>query len=241
MKMSKLKLTLNRFIKEEKANAQVVEYTIILPICLFLLALLFLGGFYLNQQAVLDSAVSRGVALAQRVYTDPNSSKLYNLGNSGEDYQVGVKINSSALTAGTLKSKPYRYMTHRKVFDEVYNEINKKIKNSVSTSQLIKTDTRLSDLQIERPKDFKGFVLFRTTITLKQEFKNPFVPKLLGESAGTWFEMSSTATATAMNVSEFVRTVDFLNDVCERFTGNDTGEWVQKLLDKVTTFLNKTS
>ncbi|MDD5923180.1 MAG: hypothetical protein PUC88_00115 [Clostridia bacterium] len=240
MKKSKSSL-IARFVNDERASASIVEYSIILPICLFLLALLFLAGMYLNQKAVLDASVNRGVVLAQKIYCDNNADRLMNLGLTDGSTQVGVSVDSSKfLNADNLDSEPYRYLKFGSRFDEVYSVIEKKISNSIKASQLIQNDVRLSDLQVDIPEEFKGFVMYKMTVSVKQEFHNPFVPKLLGKSTNPWLKMSSSATATVMSTTEYMRNVDMLNDILGRYTGNSCDKWVKNMLSRLTGFMNKT-
>ena len=241
MKANRNKSCFERFIREERAAAPIVEYSIVLPICLFILGLLFASGFYLNQKAVLDSAVNRGVVLAQKIYCDNNADRLMNMGIDGNNYQVGVTIDSNALKdPKNLKSEPYRYLKFGSRYDDIYSVIEKKITNSVNTSQLINADIRLSDLSINMPKKFKGFMIYKMTVTVTQDFYNPFVPVLVRESTDSLFSMKSSATAAVMSTTEYVRNVDMLNDVMGRFTGSTCDGWVSKMLGRLNTFMSKT-
>ena len=241
MKANCNKSCFERFIREERAAAPIVEYSIVLPICLFILGLLFASGFYLNQKAVLDSAVNRGVVLAQKIYCDNNADRLMNMGIDGNNYQVGVTIDSNALKdPKNLKSEPYRYLKFGSRYDDIYSVIEKKITNSVNTSQLINADIRLSDLSINMPKKFNAFMIYKMTVTVTQDFYNPFVPVLVRESTDSLFSMKSSATAAVMSTTEYVRNVDMLNDVLGRFTGSTCDGWVSKMMGRLNTFMSKT-
>lgn len=241
MKSTEYKSHFERFVKEEKAAAPIVEYSIVLPICLFILGLLFASGFYLNQKAVLDSAVNRGVVLAQKIYCDNNADKIMNMGLDENSYQVGVTIDSNALkNPKNLKSEPYRYLKFGSRYDDIYGAIEKKINTAVNTSQLINADIRLSDLSIKMPKKFKGFMIYKMTVTVSQDFYNPFVPVLVRQNTTSLFSMKSSATAAVMSTTEYVRNVDMLNDVVGRVTGSTCDGWVSKMLSRLTSFMSKT-
>ena len=242
MKTSNKEFCLYKFLKEEKAAAAIVEYSIILPICLFLFGFLFLSGYYLNQRAVLDSAVNRGVVLAQKIYCDPNADAILDMGLSDNYYRSGYRLISGGFSADTnFKSDPYRYLGSNYKYNEIATIIERKVRGSVKTSQLITLESRVSDLNVDLPKSFSGFISYKVTVSASQNFYNPFLPRLVKKNAKPLLTLESSATAAVMNSSEFVRNVNMVDDVIEKFTGSNIGSKLHDMVSKISTFISKTS
>ena len=225
--------------KEERGAAKIVEYSLILPVCLFIFAMLILAGYYLNQKAVLDAAVNRGAVVAQKIYCDANVNTVMDLGVTDGSKQVGTKVKSGGFTSGAFKSDPYRYLKFWKRYNEIYSAVEKKIINSVKATQIADTTSRLSTLKVDVPHKFKGFIIYKMTVSVSQEFYNPFVPRLLRGEKG-WYGIKASSTVSIMNTVEFIRTTDLVDDIIERYTGSEVGTKVRDMMNKLNTFMAKT-
>ena len=55
-------------MKGSKGSASILEYTLVLPVCLISVVVLFFTGYYLCYSAVLDAAADRVVLLVHNIY-----------------------------------------------------------------------------------------------------------------------------------------------------------------------------
>ena len=231
----------NRWKREEAGAATVVEYSIVLPLCLFVIVCIFMMGYFLNQQANLDAAVNRGVTIAVKLYNDPNAEKIMDMGTSRGSSLVGYKRKN--VDFSNLERDPYRYLNNGYKYDEMKSMIEAKIRNCIEMNQLPIIDSRVDEIEINFPekRGVSGIINKNLTVNVTQDFQLPFLPAFLGKNGkGPVITLESTATITVINPTEFVRNVDFAADTVERFLGVDITEKMTTLFDKVTSFLETT-
>lgn len=230
----------NKWNRQDGA-ATILEYTIILPICLFVIVFIYMIGYFLNQQANLDAAVTRGVTVAIKVYNDPNAEQVMDMGTDAGSTQVGYKKKTSDFA--NLERDPYRYLNNGYKYDEMKSLIEAKIRNCIKTNQLPIIDSRVDEVEINFPEKNKvsGIINKKLTVNVTQKFQMPFLPTFMGKNGkGPVMELNSTATVTVVNPTEFVRNVDFADDTIKRFTGVDITKKMTSLFEKVTSFLDAT-
>lgn len=218
-----------------------IEYSIILPLCLFVLVFIFMIGYFLNQQANLDASVNRGIMVATKIYNDPNAEKVMDMGTDSGSTLVGYKRKTSDFSG--FESDPYRYLNNKYKYDTMKNMIESKIRNCIEMNQLAAIDSRLGNVEINFPENNRvsGVINKSLTVNVTQEFYMPFLPTFLGKNGkGPVVKLESTATVTISNPTEFVRNVDFAVDVVERFTGVEITDKMTELFGKVTNFLSAT-
>lgn len=229
----------NKIKNTQDGAATVVEYSIILPICLFVIVFIFMIGYFLNQQANLDAAVRRGVTVAIKIYNDPNAEKIMEMGTEQGSNLVGYKRKIDKFE--DLESDPYRYWNNNYKQDTMKTLIEKKIKNCIQKNQMEIIDSRVDGIEIIFPEEMSGIINKRLTVNVTQDFQMPFLPTFLGKNGkGPVMKLTSTATVTVTNPTEFVRNIDFAADVIERFTDVDITEKITAMFDKVTSFFNST-
>lgn len=234
----KFKLLLHK-LNSERAASSIVEYSVVLPICLFIFGLLFMAGYMLNQQANLDAATNRGVLVAQKIYCDPNVDTVLNLGTDNGSKQVGFRKKEAGFADGAdFISDPYRYLGSDYKYDSIASLVKTKVLNCIEVGQILGVSDRVSQVEVEMPDEFSGFIMQKISIKVTQQFNNPFLPTLISRNTPTLFKMESCASASVMNSTEFVRNTNLVNDIVERNAGSDINGKISEMIEKASSFLS---
>lgn len=226
-------------LKRQGGASSIVEYSIILPICMFVLVFIFMVGYYLNQQALLDAAVNRGVLIAQKVYSDPNSSEVMLYGEQEGDSFVGFKKQSSVFSGKQLKSDPYRFFDKEYRETEIQSLIKNKVINIIRNGELAVVGNRVNEPKVY-VTDITGTISRKMTVTASQEMHIPVISILIGkENSAKMFTITSTASVNINHPTEFVRNAEFVSDTLERFGAEKLISKITGMFDKVKSFIDK--
>lgn len=227
-----------RYIKEEKASASIVEYTIVLPICLLVIGFLFVAAYFMNERALLDAAVERGVLDAQKIFADPNSSDVMDFSPGGYEkpgYSVKKKINWA-----NIESDPYRFLNNKYNYGKLSQKVTDKIKKTVEDCGLANDGEWFDNAKIECSK-VEGFLSKSITVTVRQKFDMPFIPLIMKDSSLFDVEITSSASMPIVCPTEFLRNVDFVSDTIERYTEVNIADKIKGFFDKITNFFDNTT
>ena len=154
-------------LKSEKAASSIVEYSIVLPICLVIFAMLFMIGYMLNQQANLDAATNRGVLVAQKVYSDPNVDSVMDLAVNPKPMQVGFTKKPGGFSFNAnYKCDPYRYLGSGYRYDTIAALVKLKVMNCIQVNQIVGVGDRVSTVNVEMPNEFSGFIMKKMSLEL---------------------------------------------------------------------------
>jgi hypothetical protein len=222
-----------RLIWEENGAASIVEYSIVLPLCLVVLLFIFFVGYVLNQRALLDSAAHRGVLLAQQFYADPNYDVIVDLGlAAGDSDYAGHKERHEFKDIG-FENDPYRFLSKSYHEDLIQTRMEEKIEHVVSRNQLFLLDDRLTDIDVDIP-GMEGFLNKSAEVEITQDF---YLPLLLGHvKLEPVYTMTAKSRVTVTTPAEFVRNTDFVVDIIEDVTGTDVTEKLVTFFTKITDF-----
>ncbi|MDR0381849.1 MAG: pilus assembly protein [Oscillospiraceae bacterium] len=223
--------TYRKLVEEETAAASIVEYSIVLPLCLIVLLFIFFVGYVLNQRALLDSAAHRGVLLAQQYYADPNYNNIVDLGltEAKRDY-VGHKSYSMNVL---FENDPYRFLNKNYHEDMIRERMEGKITSVIGKNQLFLLDNRLTTFDVDIP-GMEGFLNKSAEVTITQRF---YLPLLLGHvNLEPVYTMTAKSRVTVTTPAEFVRNTDFVIDTIEKYTGTDVTEKLVTFFAKITDF-----
>ena len=225
-------------LKEERASATIVEYTIILPICLTVLLFLMIVAFYMNQRALLDAAVERGVLDAQKIFSDPYALEVMVFSEGGHD-APGYAMKGT-ISWDNIESDPYRFLNNKYNYNTIIDHVKNKIEKTIRDCSLIDDDAWFKDLRIECSK-VEGFFSKSITVTVRQKFDMPFMPLIMRENDVFDVEMMSSASMPIVCPAEFVRNIDFVTDTIERVTNVDITEKITGFFDKIRNFFENTT
>lgn len=220
------------FIKDESASATILEFTIVLPLCLIMIAMLFFLGFILSRQAVLDAAADRAGYIIRCAYADPNYLLIADLGveEIDTDY-LGIRSRKSLY--GYCKGQPYRFLFDAFDRNQIEAAVVKKVRQIVETDPFFYGGTHLSDVQTDVVQD--RFFTNGITVTVRQNLMLPFVTGV------TWkaplFRMEATSEVLLSCPPEMIRNVDFVLDLTERYSGVDIKKKLSDILSKAATFV----
>lgn len=226
-------------LKNERASATIVEYTIVLPICLFVIGFIFVVAYFMNQRALLDAAVERGVLDAQKIFSDPNS-KIFMVFSDGSTADVGYAPVSDPKYSN-MESDPYRFLFNGYNYDTIRDKVSKKVLNTINRNKISDYGTWFSEPIVEC-SPVTGFISKSITVTVRQNFYMPFIPLIMRNGEMFDVEMISSASMPIMCSPEFIRNTDFIMDTIERATGGiNIKEKILGFFDKITSFFNNTT
>ncbi len=229
-------MKISSMIRRETGAATIIEYVIVLPIVLLIVLFLFTVGFFLNQQALLDSAAERGLFLAQKLYTDPNAERLLDT-EFGQAFSKAGYQTKEDTDSFQFEYDPYRYWGDYKV-TEIESTVRSYVEGVVQKGQSGYIGLFLSEPEASYSPE-SGLLTKNVTVTVKQELRIfGSLSRLLWGKEEAALKGSATMTVNAQ--TEFVRNVDFASDLLGRFEKVQAViQRIQTVLDKVTSFFTK--
>ena len=215
-------------LHNSRGAASVVEYTIVLPICMFIVIFLFFAGYFLNERAVLDAAAHRSVLVAQKIYGDSKFSSFTDLSYTDTVDYVGFKRNGSELT--DISNKPYRYLFGSdKIKELVRASVEKKAISCIINNQLFSLGNYIKDTKVE-VGPVEGIVVKSVTVVITEEYKFPGLLRFIGFKGN--YIMQGAATTTFSDQTELIHNIDLVVEFME-----DIG--ADKFIDKIRGFFKK--
>jgi|GEM_PF-913260 len=213
----------------ESGSASVLEYTIILPLCLLVVGALIVFGLYLCMYAVLDSAADRAVVIVRSIYSDPNYLRIADHGfdDGGHDY-IGIRERRDLY--GRCKSEPYRFLYGGFDAESVRQAASEKMRSVLGRASFLDVWKGFADIDIsfsEKP-DLLGKKIC-VTVSRGTELHGIF-GKLFGESH---VSLKASSEARLSCPPEMIRNTDFLLALFKRFTGTDIRDKIEAITSKV--------
>lgn len=224
------------FLRKERGAATILEYAIVLPICLLIILFLFTVGFFLNQQALLDSAAERGILLVQKMYTDANADEVLDMKSGTGFYEAGYQKRAG--NQNSYDYDPYRFWGGDYKSEEIGKLVEARVEAIVKAGQSDYIALFLSEPEASYQNN-GGLISKNVEVTVTQEFRLfPGLTKLLWGPEKTG--ISGHASMHVISQTEFVRNVDFISDVLHRFPAVDqTLKRISGALDKITSLFTK--
>lgn len=224
---------MNKIWKENRGAASIVEYSIVLPLCLIVFMFLFLAGYFLCERAVLDAAAHRAVLVTQKLYSDARFKQISDLDFEDETDYVGYKRNSSEISETV--NEPYRYFIGRgSLTDLAIDTMEKKAISCVEKNRLFPLGDKVGNLKADA--DFHNGILIQTaTVTITEEFTLPELVKLIG--LDTKYEMKVTAKTSVSDISELINNIDFVMEIMEDLGADKYFEQLQDIFKKIGNFV----
>ncbi len=222
-------------LRQERGDANIIEYAIVLPVCLLVFFFLFMIGYMLNQYALLDSAAERGILIAQKAFADPNADKMLDFSGmtaaSTAGFQVAEKPNYAKFV-----HDPYRFLNKNYKHDDIEKTIEETVSEIIRRNQLL-GDRFLGETTVTYETG-SGFLDKNVTVTVEQEFRPLRVIASVVPAAEGLVKLRSQAILKISSQTEFIRNTDFVCDLAVRF---GLAQYVQKItgfFDKITDFFN---
>ncbi len=224
-------------LRQERGDAQIIEYTIVFPICLLAFFFLYMIGYMLNQYALLDSAAERGILIAQKAYTDTNAEVMLSFDSLTANSTAGFTAAENPEYT-KFKNDPYRFLNKDYKNEEIKDTIERTVQEIIRNNQLL-GDIFLGETRVTYSPG-SGFLDKNVTVTVEQEFKPLKVIFMLLPGESERFTLRSVATLRISSQTEFLRNADFVCDLALRFGLDKYTQKIAGFFDKITEFFNKT-
>lgn len=215
----------------KSSGSAIIEYTIVFPLVLLVFFALFYAGFIMHQRSVLDAAVNRGTIYAARLLSDPQYSGVVQGAGAG-----GVALdcaNNSYNFNSDFSIQPYRY-----IFGcDNDGEVKSKVENM--TKQIIKANSFWNG-GVEPTVKFEyhsKIIYHETSLVAEQTFPLPGILKLVGVEDE--MKLKATSVQAVTDPDEFIRNVDMTLDIISMFLGQDAGDAIKNVVNKISDFSHK--
>ena len=216
-----------KFLREERGSASLIEYTFVFPIVFIVCCLLIFMGFLQYERSVVVSAAQRGAIIGAKLLADPHFAEIAGLDTSDDSDYLEV----GQVDFGNYKdssSKPYRYLFNT---NDGFNEAEQRVRAMVNAnSMFFKPDTKI-DVKLQN-----SFISKQMKISITKDYNLSNFAKMVGlPPIG---QISYEVTATGDNPSEFIRNIDFADDLVRTLSGGDISNHVNTLFKKITDIIS---
>ncbi len=203
---------MKNFKSDETGAAQIIEAAIIYPVVFMILFYLIYMGLYILQCVTVESYAQKIALMAAREVAHPGY--IDEIDKDAIDASVDYSGNYISLSNDPKKigvSSAYRYFAPKNLISEdKQNYLRDKLENLIKKSSIIGN----SDGDIKVDITFKNYVVVQQVeVTATQELASFPVLKFFGMNDD--LTVSSTAVASVNDSDEFIRNVDFINDIIE--------------------------
>lgn len=226
----------NKFnmVKGCKGAAAIVEYTIILPLCLVVVMTLLFLGYFMNEGAVLEAAAHRSVLLAEKLYFDGKFKTVTELDyESYEEDYVGYKKQGTPMK--DMDIKPYRFLFGKGDYETYTKErVKEKALSCVRNNQLFPMGDGFHGLEVETV-DISGGFIKKATVVIKEEFHLPKFVTLIGLEQDHC--MYASAMTSLSSQPEFMRNIDLAFEIVEDVKLDGYLDRLKTVLDKIKNFV----
>ena len=220
---------MKNFKSDETGAAQIIEAAIIYPVVFMILFYLIYMGLYILQCVTVESYAQKIALMAAREVAHPGY--IDEIDKDAIDASVDYSGNYISLSNDPKKigvSSAYRYFAPKNLISkEKQDYLKNQLENLIKTSSIIGN----SDGDIKVTINFKNYVVVQQVeVTATQKLASFPVLKFFGMNDG--LTVSSTAVASVNDSDEFIRNVDFINDIIETI-GKKLGIDINNIKDKI--------
>lgn len=223
-----------------RGAAAIVEYTVVLPLCLFVVMFLLVAGYFLNERAVLDAAAHRSILIAQRYYSDPKFTVLADISaDPAQDY-VGYKRSTRGMQE--IENDPYRFLKGSGSLEKmIQSAITDKAVSTIQTNRMFPFGDYLEEITETNVhvSGLEGILTKSITVTITEEYKFPAFLRMLGFQ--DTYVMQGVATTTVSAEPEVIRNIDMVIEIMEDFNADSFLEKVQGFFRKIGNFVGSLS
>lgn len=217
------------FKNNERGTASILEYTIVLPLCLVAVGMVFLMGFYLCHYAIINAAAYRAVLILQIAYEDGNYLEIADLGSHSlhETDYVGVRQRKDLY--GKMECKLYRFIMDRDGYRAAKEAASEKAGAIIEKTGFLKSGLVIGQPDISVRTDVAGLSRIAHV-----EIKQPVgIPVILGiRFKDDIFTMEAKASAALACPAEMIRNTDYVLQLTERYTGLNVSSRLSEIVSK---------
>lgn len=214
-----------------------IENMLVLPIVFLVVYALLFAGFILHAQCTIESAARRGMLYAGHLICDPQYERVTAAAvdpGKGELNEISGEAFNFTFDPG-ISYKPYRYILSR----GYYTDNDEKIKSYVR--KILDQNTTWM-FKIED----SGIVCKTENVVLTQNVRVKITAKYPLPRVFTWlgiadsYDLEAEAAATVIDQDEFIRNVDYVEDLFQDVVRNTgIGEAIGEPLKKLKGFMDK--
>jgi hypothetical protein len=218
----------------EEGSASILEYTIVLPLCMLVVSAMIFLGLYLCRYAILDSAADRAVLIIRKMYADANYLEIADPGlGEGDADHLGIKARRELY--GLCGCEPYRFLAGAYNREHAMRCVEGKLRIILGSAAFpgMVPDLSGTDISIVEKTGLFGK---EAVITVRQEI---MLPGILGKLAGKPLAVMQVTSAALLSCpQEMIRNTDFVLDITESFTGIDVRDKIGSVLSRAGSFLS---
>lgn len=207
---------------KDEDGALIVEASIVFPtMFLVIFFMIFVGNAYMQKCRIM-AAVESEIRESAAKFADPLLE--YVEAGSIPGYNDHVEL------------EPYRYIgvifSGDDAASTVENDLQEKIA-ALSTGLFsnMKPTVYVTDVK------YKGYFIY-SSVSATVVYKIRIPVRLLGASDFMSIAFADSTEIPVADAPEFIRNIDFAEDLVEKYTGDDFSGYVDKLLKKVKTFIS---
>jgi hypothetical protein len=224
-------------VNRVRGSASILEYTLVLPLCLVAVGVIFFMGCFLCHYAILDAAADRTVLVIQSAYENGNYLAIADLGllgTDGLDY-VGVKERRSL--SGLKDCELYRFLGSGDGYDIARELAVEKARGILEQAGLL----NVVDVMVGQPN--VRIWVERSGLSRRAHVeitRSIGIPNILGFSF--WeniVTIKASAVATLLSPAEMVRNTDYILHLAERYTGIDISSKLSGVVSKAMNFFDR--
>jgi len=209
---------------DERGAVQVIEMTLVLPIVLLIMGFLIYAGMYILTTVTIYNNAQFIAMTAAKELTFPGYAQLFpDPGGSQVNMQVDVAASffegsppglKKSYVKNVFDSKnhnPYRYFqSSGKMLGNNISALENRLSKMVMQSMFLSGAAPVCSVSAE-----KNMINQKVIVNVKKTFFVPKFVQYLGLTKALTIDV--TATATANNPAEFIRTIDLIGDTLDWF------------------------
>lgn len=204
---------MKNFKSDETGAAQIIEAAIIYPVVFMILFYLIYMGLYILQCVTVESYAQKIALMAAREVAHPGY--IDEIDKDAIDASVDYSGNNDISLPDDPReigvSSAYRYFAPKNLISkEKQDYLKNQLRNLIKTSSIIGN----SDGDIKVDITFKNYVVVQQ-VEVKATQKLASFPVLEFFGMNDDLTVSSTAVASVNDSDEFIRNVDFIDDIIE--------------------------
>ncbi len=208
---------IKKFLKEEKAAAQMVEAAVIYPVVFLIIFLMIYMGLYILQAITVGAYAQKIAMLASREVSSPG---YYLLLDKDKVSNSAIEMDANGVPSPNFKNLynnnfkrtdcdiVYRYWGKHALNEDGEEFYTKALKTMMKENSVIVPNNNANGLKVEISCE-NNLVVQYVNVTVEQELMHFGLLDFFGVKNPT---VSATAKATVSDTDELVRNADFASD-----------------------------
>lgn len=189
----------SRIASSEDGAATIIEYTIVLPIVMAIIMFLMFTGYLIYDKATMEAATERTALYVSKVVADPNYPNITTRSSSSNE------VDEIAITSGSIKTHPYRYLFGKSVDTDVAAGTARAM---IIENQLMRNDS------VNVTVNVSGSVFRKVTVRATEEFRMPNFLSTL--NMPPLITLKTECTMYVNEPAELIRNADFAIDILRK-------------------------